>query len=206
MGYMLKKYVPLLVIAGIALVVYFLGFNDESSPEKIEIDSVVAYEEIELNSNLEAKETVEVFTIIVDVKGAVKKPGVYEIDADARVHHVIELAGGFVEKADENQINLAQKVQDEMVLYVPFEGEEETSVSGTISSHVVLPNDSGKIQVNVATINELTTLNGIGPKKAEAIIAFREENGPFTQIEDLLQVSGIGEKTLENIRDDIIIP
>lgn len=206
MGYMLKKYVPLLVIAGVALIVYFLGFNDESSPEKIEIDSVVAHEEIELNSNLEAQEAVEVSTIIVDVKGAVKKPGVYEIDAHARVHHVIELAGGFVEKADENQINLAQKVQDEMVLYVPFEGEEETFLSGTISSHVVSQDDSGKVRVNVATIDELTTLNGIGPKKAEAIIAFREENGLFTQIEDLLQVSGIGEKTLENIRDDIIIP
>lgn len=139
-------------------------------------------------------------TAVVDVKGAVKKPGVYEVGLDSRVHHVIELAGGFTDDADTNQINLAQKVHDEMSIIVWRIGEDSvTHVDGQTGS-------GGKVRINYATQEELETLNGIGPSKAQAIIQYREEHGFFQTPEDLLNVSGIGEKTLQNFIDQIQVP
>ena len=140
--------------------------------------------------------------IAVDIKGAVLDPGVYTLDASARVYDVIELAGGFAKHADEKQINLAERVQDEMLIYVPAEGEI-IPVQSQGSNEAA--KDSG-VRVNAATAEELQTLNGIGPQKAEAIINYIQENGPFSDANELLQVSGIGEKTLEKFKDDVIIP
>lgn len=140
--------------------------------------------------------------IMVDIKGEVEKPGVYEIEQGTRVIDSIEAAGGFTKEADENQINLAEKVHDEMVLIVPKLGEESASPS-PVASH---QDNEQKIRLNQATKEEIEQLNGIGPSKAQAIIDFREENGMFQQVDDLLQVNGIGEKTLENLKEFIIIP
>lgn len=140
-------------------------------------------------------------TVIVDVKGAVGKPGVYEVQVDSRVHDVILLAGDFLENADQTQVNLAQKVQDEMIINVPKIGEASETTENNSSS-----NGNEKIRINDATQEELETLPGIGPSKAEAIIQHREENGLFKSGEDLLQVSGIGEKTLENLLEHIQVP
>lgn len=139
-------------------------------------------------------------TFIVDIKGEINRPGVYEVDQSARVNDVIHLAGGFTDEADENYINLAQKVQDEMVIIVPKVGETEDlpMISQTGST-----SDEPKVNINQATKEELETLPGIGPAKAQAIIDYREENGMFEVVDDLLQVNGIGEKTLENLRDHI---
>lgn len=134
---------------------------------------------------------------IVDIKGEIRNPGVYELDIDARVNDVIQLAGGFTNTADQSMINLAQKVHDEMIIIVPEKGEES---NGTQNSH------NNKIRINYASQEEVETLSGIGPSKAAAIIQYREENGLFQQVEDLLEVSGIGEKTLETIREEIQIP
>lgn len=140
--------------------------------------------------------------IMVDIKGEVETPGVYEIEQGTRVIDIIKAAGGFTKDADENQINLAEKVHDEMVLIVPKLGEE-----GTITSTVTSQQGSDqKLRINLASKEEIEQLNGIGPAKAQAIIDFREENGIFQQVDDLLQVNGIGEKTLENIKDNIIVP
>lgn len=138
--------------------------------------------------------------ILADVKGEVKRPGVYEANHGVRVVDIIEKAGGFTENADENQINLAQIVHDEMVIIIPKIGEE--------SSVPVSAEQSGsdKIKINQASKEEIEQLNGIGPAKAQAIVDHREENGPFQQVDDLLEVNGIGEKTLENVKEDIVVP
>lgn len=141
-------------------------------------------------------------TIMVDIKGEVEKPGVYEIEQGTRVIDSIDAAGGFTKEADQNQINLAEKVHDEMVLIVPKLGEESTNPSPVVSHQ----DNEQKIRLNQATKEEIEQLNGIGPAKAQAIIDFREENGMFQQVDDLLQVNGIGEKTLENVKEFIIIP
>ncbi|WP_010650962.1 helix-hairpin-helix domain-containing protein [Oceanobacillus massiliensis] len=138
-------------------------------------------------------------TAIIDVKGAVSSPGVYEMDLDARVNDVIQAAGGFTADADQSQVNLAQKVQDEMIIIVPDMGELTDSNASSASQN-------GKLRINYAVQEEVETLPGIGPSKAEAIIRHREEFGYFQTIEDLLQVSGIGEKTLENLEDKIQVP
>lgn len=141
-------------------------------------------------------------TIIVDVKGEVVKPGIYEMNADARIHDVIELAGGFSDEADQVHVNLAQKVQDEMMIIVPKIGESSSEMGASASTGL----NAGKVRINYATQDEIETLSGIGPSKAQAIIQFRDEHGFFTSVEDLLQISGIGEKTLENIKEDIQVP
>lgn len=146
--------------------------------------------------------------MIIDIKGEVKKPGVYEVKRDDRVIDVITLAGGLTDLADERQINLAQKLEDEMVIYVPKEGEEDVEIAAISSMQTKMTQADGEelIRLNEASSEELQTLQGIGPAKAEAIIQYRDEHGPFQHVEDLLNVSGIGEKTLENIKDEIAIP
>lgn len=136
---------------------------------------------------------------MIDVKGEVKNPGIYEISGDKRVDDVLELAGGFTGDANALSVNRAEKVYDEMVIIVPGEGDEETITDSSTSS-------SNKVRINHATQEEIESLSGIGPAKAQAILQYREENGPFKTIEDLLEISGIGEKTLENFEDNILVP
>ncbi|WP_284140460.1 MULTISPECIES: helix-hairpin-helix domain-containing protein [unclassified Virgibacillus] len=148
------------------------------------------------------KEDAQSVTVLIDVKGHVQKPGVYELTSSARVKDVIDLAGGFTDKADQTSINLAQKVNDEMVIIVPELGSPDDSDNGATTGSKA----GNKLAINRATKEEIEQLNGIGPKKAEAIIQYREEHGQFRKLEDLLEVSGIGEKTLESIKDAIQIP
>ncbi|WP_297989122.1 helix-hairpin-helix domain-containing protein [Anoxybacillus sp.] len=148
------------------------------------------------------EEKKEELSIVVDVKGAVKRVGVYEVAPESRVRDVIQLAGGFTDEADETKVNLAMKVHDEMVIYVPKKGEEITTESATMND---ASRSSAKININTATAEQLQTLDGIGPAKASAIIAYREEHGPFQKVEDLLHVSGIGQKSLEKIKEQIVV-
>jgi len=137
--------------------------------------------------------------LYVDLKGAVYQPGVYLVEPDDRVIDVIESAGGFTNDADENQINLAEKVYDAMVIYVPSQEDSEQIVVQSDVNH-------GKIRINQATQAELEQLPGIGSAKALAIIQYREEHGPFKEPEDLQNISGIGVKTFEQLEEFIIVP
>ncbi|EQB96057.1 hypothetical protein GA8_08575 [Geobacillus sp. A8] len=143
---------------------------------------------------------------MVDVKGAVAKPGVYEVAADARVRDVIALAGGLTDEADETKINLAAKVRDEMMIYVPAKDEAAPASDAVGKSPSDGARDGPQVAVNTATEEELMQLPGIGPAKAKAIIAYREEHGPFQRVEDLLNVTGIGEKTLEKLKPYLLVP
>ncbi|MFA9558806.1 helix-hairpin-helix domain-containing protein [Evansella sp. AB-rgal1] len=141
--------------------------------------------------------------IFVDIKGEVNVPGIYEMVEGDRVFAAIEKAGGITENGEQRAINLAEKCYDEMVIYVPpiVEGGEVYEMVSVSSS-----SSGGKIAVNKATADELTAIPGIGPSKAAAIIQYREENGPFQKEEDLTKVPGIGEKTLDNMREFIKVP
>lgn len=144
--------------------------------------------------------------IYVDVKGAVKHPGVYTIHPSARVKDIIQLAGGMTGQAEIRAINLAQKVSDQAVIYVPTVGEQ---VSDTWSSQQQSTGQATqateKININTADASTLMTLNGIGEKKAQAIIDYRTQKGTFKQIEELKEVDGFGEKTVEKLKDSITI-
>ncbi|MGC9931752.1 helix-hairpin-helix domain-containing protein [Priestia aryabhattai] len=144
--------------------------------------------------------------VMVDIKGAVQKPGVYQLPKDARVKDALAQAGGATKEADLRQLNLASKLQDEMAVYIPTAGEEipPSSPVSSISSSGT-SNDQPLVNINTANTDELQTLNGIGPSKASAIVSYREENGLFQTVEDLGQVSGIGDKSLEKIKAQITL-
>ena len=146
----------------------------------------------------------QVSTVFVDVKGAVNKPGVYEMQSGQRVVDAVQVSGGTVEQAEVKAVNFAQLLYDEMVIYIPYEGEEADLPLFEISPYGE-ETDKGKININTAGVGELLELNGIGPQKAEAIVIYREEQGPFEKPEDIVNVSGIGEKTFEKIQDQIIV-
>ncbi|MDX8364163.1 helix-hairpin-helix domain-containing protein [Cytobacillus sp. IB215665] len=140
--------------------------------------------------------------IYVDIKGAVASEGVYEMAEGSRVMDVIEQAGGVLEFADMSKVNLAQLVYDEMVLYVPKQGEENYDLQHSL---IGKEKDKDKVDLNRATMAELESLPGIGVKKAEAILSYREEYGSFQAVEDLLKISGIGEKSLEKLLEYVVV-
>ena len=146
--------------------------------------------------------------IQVHVAGAVVRPGLYDLPEDSRVMDAVNAAGGFVAEADKNSLNLAARVEDAERLDIPYTAGfvpamEESFVvisDGTPSS------SSGEelVDINTASVEELDKLPGIGPTTAQHIIAYRDENGPFASIEDIVNVSGIGAATYEGIKDLII--
>lgn len=133
------------------------------------------------------------------MKGAVNKEGVYEMKEGDRVKDAVQKAGGFLSEVDMKKVNLAQIVQDQMLLYIPSKNESE---QGMFTSS----KGDGKIRINTAAKEQLEKITGIGSRKAESILKYREEHGPFQKIEDLLEIDGIGAKSLEKIKDQIIIP
>jgi competence protein ComEA len=158
----------------------------------------------------EKESTVQVVseTALADIKGAVNKPGVYEVASNDRIVDLVKKAGGFSATADDSKINLAQHVTDQLVVYVPEIGEawpEEATPTNLSPAASGNQEDDSKININTADQAKLRELAGIGEKKAQEIINYREKHGPYQTIEAITEVSGIGEKTLENIQDMITI-
>lgn len=145
--------------------------------------------------------------ILIEIKGQVKKPGVFELPAESRLHMAVDLAGGFLPDADALSLNLAMKLTDEMSIYVPKIGETTVSLPPVVASPSTAAGSAaegaGPVNINTADETALMTLPGIGPSKAAAIIAHRDENGPFSSIDALKDVSGIGDKTFEKLKDSI---
>lgn len=141
--------------------------------------------------------------VSVYITGAVERPGVYQVPRNSRLVEVIAAAGGLREGADITQINLAQKVEDGQRIDIPGTGEFPTPQlviggKGLLVTPTLPP--GGLVNINTADAALLETVPGIGPTIANRIIAYREANGPFQKVEDLLKVSGIGPKTLEKIK------
>ena len=148
----------------------------------------------------EEKESV----VIVHVDGAVNNPGVYRLgDGDLRVGDAVQSAGGLTEDADTSGINLAAHLVDGQKIHVPRAGEEPAQ-SGS-SSGSVASGSTDAVNINAATAEELETLPGVGEATAAAIIEERERGGPFLSPEDIMRVSGIGQKKFERMRDFIVV-
>ena len=158
-----------------------------------------------LSQEVEDKTTVST-VIYVDVKGEVHHPGVYQMKAENRVKDLIEAAGGFTPLADDQKLNLAQLLDDQMVIVVPKKGEEVNSeLAQAPTPHKKEVGKEGKVNINTATVEELKTLKGIGEKKAEAIIEYRKKNGSFKNKEELMKVRGIGKKLYESFQERVIV-
>ncbi|MBN2547742.1 MAG: ComEA family DNA-binding protein [Anaerolineales bacterium] len=145
--------------------------------------------------------------MIVHVAGAVAQPGVYSLAPGSRVEDAIRAAGGFSADANSSALNLAALVQDGERVMAPTLPPAITAGAPAVRSGTAEPLlEAGQlININTASQTELESLPGIGPVTAQQIIAYREANGPFAQIEDLMDVPGIGEKTFEKIRDLITV-
>ena len=158
-----------------------------------------------LPQEVEDKTTVSTI-IYVDVKGEVHHPGVYQMKVENRAKDLIEAAGGFTPLADDQKLNLAQLLEDQMVIVVPKKGEEVNSeLAQTPTPHKKEVEKEGKVNINMATVEELKTLKGIGEKKAEAIIEYRKQNGSFKNKEELMKVRGIGKKLYESFQERVIV-
>lgn len=137
--------------------------------------------------------------VCVHVCGSVNHPGVYYLEEGARIHEAVELAGGMTEDAAGDVINLAEVISDGEKIYIP--SLEELAAGYTAADPEA--EDDGLVNINTATLDELKKLPGIGDIKAEAIIAYREETGTFSSIEDIMNVSGIKDSSYEQIKDYI---
>ncbi len=149
-----------------------------------------------VSSDRDPAVTVDEADVYVHVSGAVRRSGLYRLRDGARVVDAVAVAGGFAEDADEAGINLARPLSDGEQLVVPKEGEQPPDAAAQ---------GDGRINLNTADAADLETLPRIGPALAERIIAWREANGRFTSVEDLLAVPGIGDKMLESLRDLVAV-
>ena len=173
--------------------------------EEVEEAATSLAETTILPQEVEDKTTVST-VIYVDVKGEVHHPGVYQMKAENRVKDLIEAAGGFTPLADDQKLNLAQLLEDQMVIVVPKKGEEVNSeLAQAPTSQKKEVGKEGKVNINTATVEELKTLKGIGEKKAEAIIEYRKKNGSFKNKEELMKVRGIGKKLYESFQERVIV-
>lgn len=245
-----EKIIGSLIIAIIAIGFLFIGYsktndkkisdsdmeklflNSEESEENNELEdfnekeSSLKKEEsnnskLEKDSDIEEKETsLGEEKIVVEIKGEVKKPNVYELKNGTRIYELIEEAGGPTDEADLSDINRALYLSDGQCIVIKNINDvesEEVNLNESLNTEVAnsipanLPgekgekNESSVININTASKETLMTLNGIGESKAQAIIDYRDEIGGFKSVDDITNVSGIGEKTLEKIKDKISI-
>ncbi|TKH16024.1 hypothetical protein FC678_00960 [Peribacillus simplex] len=210
MDEILKRKMTKITVAAafVAAGIYFFLQQGEDPADTEDIFSISEKEaEIEQNENETAAEPV---IIKVDVKGAVKSPGIFTAQAGDRVIDLISAAGSFTDKADKNKVNFAQIVEDQMVIYVPEIGEEVTGdleniQVGSSGDAATKGASGGLVNLNTATQEDLETLTGIGPSKANSILEYRETVGKFMEVDELKKVTGIGDKTFERLRDSISV-
>ena len=196
-----RQNVKSIILAFVCSLIVIIGGLFYFNQSKTEDYSGVSFSNIsnETNNKDEKAEDKHDEKIFVDVKGAVKYPGVFETTKDKRVKDLIEEAGGLLDDADTSTLNLSQKVKDQMVIYVLKHGEKPKQISdGGISS-----SSGDVININTANLEQLMKISGVWKAKAEAIISYREKNGDFKKKEDITKVKGIGKATFEKIKDKI---
>ncbi|HEM3428149.1 TPA: helix-hairpin-helix domain-containing protein [Streptococcus suis] len=210
---MLKEYkwqIALPAVAGLLLTT-FLIFSQPAKSDQTGLPDFPQLEQTSNSSELVEETSTEVSEepsqLVVDVKGAVAKPGLYTLAAGARVNDAVEAAGGLTSQANPKSINLAQKLSDEAVVYVASKDENISVVASTTASSAMSQEEKNTslVNLNTATEADLQTISGIGAKRATDIIAYREANGGFKSVDDLNNVSGIGDKTMESIRPYVTV-
>ena len=206
MEYIKNKKILLIIILGIILLISTILYYIKDESEELE--------DITLLSTSK-QITTKTEMIFVDIKGSVNKPGVYKFDINDRVIDAINKAGGLTKNANTDNINLSQKLTNEMVVYVYSDneikkGNNKLTCNTLCENNIIEVNNCVEntnkdlININTATLEELLTLPGIGESKAKNIIEYREEN-KFKNIEELKNVNGIGESLFEQIKNKITI-
>ena len=208
----IKEYKIIVICAGLGLALggfFLLKPSTQKPVTETNLQAEVAAVSKDSSSEKEIKreekeESPEQDLITVDVKGAVKSPGIYDLPVGSRVHDAVQKAGGLTEEADSKSLNLAQKVSDEALVYVPTKGEEAASQQAT-SGTTPSSSKEKKVNLNKASLEELKQVKGLGGKRAQDIIDHREANGKFKSVDELKKVSGIGAKTIEKLKDYVTV-
>ena len=193
-----KQKIFLGILGGIVIIILIMYvFNKENSTNYIEHDKI---DNLQLSDEIKNETT----NIIVHIAGEVEKEGVIELRANARLYEAIDAAGGITNAADLSQINLANILKDGQKVYIPsIEDIKQGYIQENIGQNIF--KEVGKIDINTATQTELETLSGIGASTALKIINYRNENGKFSDIEEIKNVPGIGDSKYESIKDSITV-
>lgn len=213
-----KKYVALIAILaflGIFLLRQNQQQNDFKSAEQNQELLSKETKDDKMASSQSASSMSHTNNVTCDISGAIRHQGVYTLKTGARLQELIDAAGGLTSRAQIKAINRAVLLKDQDKIYIPYKGEKVAVAStrgtatggssATSSNDSETKNEGEKVNLNTASAADLQKLNGIGEKKAEKIIAYREQNGEFKKIEDLMQVSGIGEKTFAALKDQLAL-
>ena len=207
----LNKY-KFFIIIGICLLGFLIIFSSFVSNANSDDDAFKKYNkktEIKEDNNYKENEEKEEKEIAVYIGGAVEKPNVYKLVEGSRIQDLVKVAGGFLDTAESKDINLAQKLNDEDYIYVQSVGENEVDITNNIigsESNSSVRKD-GRININKATVEELKSIDGIGEVRASKIVEYREENGPYKNIDQLKTIGArIGDKTFETIKDKVYVP
>ena len=208
----IKEYKIIVICAGLGLALggfFLLKPTSQTSVKETNLQTEVSAVSKDSSSEKEVKkeekeESPEQDLITVDVKGAVKSPGIYDLPVGSRVHDAVQKAGGLTDEADSKSLNLAQKISDEALVYVPTKGEEAASQQVTSGTSPSTSKDK-KVNLNKASLEELKQVKGLGGKRAQDIIDHREANGKFKSVDELKKVSGIGAKTIEKLKDYVTV-
>ncbi len=216
-----KKKIGIIIILIITIIAFGLvylksGFKElkKNDTEDIFVDNTESidtsnnkYNNIPNNSNTNGNEITvpaKEKNIVVEIKGEVRKPNVYTLSENSIIKDLIEMAGGLTDNADLSNINRAKKLQDHELVYIANKNDTSSKEAENVNSNITSQESSNKkININSATLEELKTLNGVGDSKAKSIIEYREQNGSFKSIEDIKNVTGIGEKMFERIKEQI---
>ena len=205
----IKEYKIIVICASLGLVLggFFLLKPVAQTPTKesnlqTEVAAISKDSTDEKEDGNQKEEVVEQDLITVDVKGAVKSPGIYDLPVGSRINDAVQKAGGLTDNADSKSINLAQKISDEALVYVPTKEEAANQES---YSNATGNKESKKVNLNKASLEELKQVKGLGAKRAQDIIDHRESNGKFKSVDELKKVSGIGAKTIEKLKEYVTV-
>ena len=205
----IKEYKIIVICVSLGLVLggFFLLKPAAQTPAKesnlqSEVIAVPKDSTDEKEDGNQKEEVVEQDLITVDVKGAVKTPGIYDLPVGSRINDAVQKAGGLTDNADNKSINLAQKISDEALVYVPT---KEEATSQATQSNASNSKENKKVNLNKASLEELKQVKGLGAKRAQDIIDHRDSNGKFKSVDELKKVSGIGAKTIEKLKEYVTV-
>ena len=202
----IKEYKIIVICASLGMVLggfFFLKPVAQTPAKESNLQTeVTTVSKDEKEDKNQKEEAVEQDLITVDVKGAVKSPGIYDLPVGSRINDAVQKAGGLTDNADSKSINLAQKISDEALVYVPT---KEEATSQATQSNAFNSKENKKVNLNKASLEELKQVKGLGAKRAQDIIDHRDSNGKFKSVDELKKVSGIGAKTIEKLKEYVTV-
>ena len=202
----IKEYKIIVICASLGMVLggfFFLNPVAQTPAKESNLQTeVTTVSKDEKEDKNQKEEVVEQDLITVDVKGAVKSPGIYDLPVGSRIDDAVQKAGGLTDNADSKSINLAQRISDEALVYVPTKEEATSQEAHSNASNI---KENKKVNLNKASLEELKQVKGLGAKRAQDIIDHRESNGKFKSVDELKKVSGIGAKTIEKLKEYVTV-